>query len=73
MAFKYLSWILFPLVIGYACYLLMYHEQKSWYSFALSTMYGFLLIFGKNTKKIHFKIIFFLFERFYYDDTTIIY
>ncbi|CAF4198146.1 unnamed protein product [Rotaria socialis] len=46
MAFKYLSWMLFPLVIGYACYLLMYHEQKSWYSFCLSTIYGFLLTFG---------------------------
>ncbi|CAF0977717.1 unnamed protein product [Adineta steineri] len=46
MAFKYLSWALFPLVIGYACYLLMYHEQKSWYSFCLSTVYGFLLTFG---------------------------
>ncbi|CAF1488397.1 unnamed protein product [Rotaria magnacalcarata] len=46
MAFKYLSWMLFPLVIGYACYLLMYHEQKSWYSFCLSTVYGFLLTFG---------------------------
>ncbi|CAF2523828.1 unnamed protein product [Rotaria sp. Silwood2] len=46
MAFKYLSWLLFPLVVGYACYLLMYHEQKSWYSFCLSTVYGFLLTFG---------------------------
>ena len=48
MAFKYLSWALFPLVIGYACYNLTYHEQKSWYSFCLSTIYGFLLTFGKT-------------------------
>jgi len=60
MAFKYLSWILFPLVIGYACYLLMYHEQKSWYSFCLSTIYGFLLTFGKNKILIFLKIISFL-------------
>ncbi|CAF0825027.1 unnamed protein product [Adineta steineri] len=46
IAFKYLSWLLFPCVLGYACYLLMYHEQKSWYSFCLSTIYGFLLTFG---------------------------
>jgi hypothetical protein len=46
MAFKYLSWIFFPLVIGYACYLLMYYEQKGWYSFCLNTIYGFLLTFG---------------------------
>jgi hypothetical protein len=39
---------LFPLVLGYACYLLTYHEQKSWYSFCLSTIYGCLLTFGKN-------------------------
>lgn len=51
MAFKYLSWILFPLVLGYACYLLMYHEQKSWYSFCLSTVYGFLLTFGASFGK----------------------
>jgi hypothetical protein len=48
MAFKYLSWLLFPLVVGYACYLLTYHEQKSWYSFSLSTIYGFLLTFGND-------------------------
>jgi hypothetical protein len=54
MAFKYLSWLLFPLVIGYACYLLMYHEQKSWYSFCLSTIYGFLLTFGKKKKNFDF-------------------
>nr|ACD37578.1 cleft lip and palate associated transmembrane protein [Philodina roseola] len=45
-AFKYLSWILFPFVFGYAVYLLIYHEQKSWYSFCLSTIYGFFLTFG---------------------------
>ena len=41
--------MLFPLVVAYACYLLMYHEQKSWYSFCLSTIYGFLLTFGKHS------------------------
>ncbi|CAF0766073.1 unnamed protein product, partial [Didymodactylos carnosus] len=45
-AFRYLSWALFPLVIGYAIYSLTYHEHKSWYSFVLSTIYGFLLTFG---------------------------
>jgi hypothetical protein len=46
LAFKYLSWILFPLVIGYAVYSLIYVEHKSWYSFVLSMIYGFLLTFG---------------------------
>jgi hypothetical protein len=73
MAFRYLSWIFFPLVVSYACYLLMYHEQKGWYSFCLSTIYGFLLTFGKELiQQISNKNIFCLL-RFYYDDSAIIY
>jgi len=45
-AFKYLSWGLFPLVLGYAVYSLIYSEYKGWYSFVLSMIYGFLLTFG---------------------------
>ena len=48
LAFKYLSWILFPLVVCYAIYSLIYSEHKGWYSFALSMTYGFLLTFGKK-------------------------
>jgi hypothetical protein len=73
MAFKYLSWILFPLVIGYASYLLMYHEQKSWYSFCLGTIYGFLLLFGNDKEILFLKKNDFVLQRFYYDDTAIIY
>ncbi|XP_072405452.1 putative lipid scramblase CLPTM1 isoform X1 [Chiloscyllium punctatum] len=46
MAFKYLSWILFPLLGCYAVYSLLYMEHKSWYSWVLSMLYGFLLTFG---------------------------
>ncbi|XP_033734094.1 cleft lip and palate transmembrane protein 1 homolog [Pecten maximus] len=46
MAFKYLSWALFPLLGGYAVYSLFYQEHKGWYSWVLSMMYGFLLTFG---------------------------
>lgn len=46
LAFKYLSWALFPLVFGYAVYSLLYLEHKGWYSWLLSMMYGFLLTFG---------------------------
>lgn len=46
LAFKYLSWVLFPLVVGYAIYSLIYHEHKGWYSWVLSMIYGFLLTFG---------------------------
>jgi len=46
LAFKYLSWALFPLVFGYAIYSLIYQEHKGWYSWLLSMIYGFLLTFG---------------------------
>ncbi|XP_003744055.1 cleft lip and palate transmembrane protein 1 homolog [Galendromus occidentalis] len=46
MAFKYLGIALFPLVVGYCGYSLMYHEHKGWYSFSVSMVYGFLLTFG---------------------------
>lgn len=46
MAFRYLSWLLFPLLGCYAVYSLMYVEHKGWYSFVLSMLYGFLLTFG---------------------------
>ncbi|XP_066910734.1 LOW QUALITY PROTEIN: putative lipid scramblase CLPTM1 [Clytia hemisphaerica] len=46
LAFKYLSWGLFPLLACYAVYSLIYVEHKGWYSFVLSIAYGFLLTFG---------------------------
>jgi len=47
LAFKYLSWALYPLLGGYAVYSLMYNEHRGWYSFVLNMLYGFLLTFGK--------------------------
>merc|ERR1739844_380902 len=46
MAFKYLGVALFPLGIGYSIYSMIYNEHKGWYSFVLSSTYGFLLTFG---------------------------
>lgn len=46
LAFKYLSWALFPLLAGYAVYSLLYLEHKGWYSWVLNMLYGFLLTFG---------------------------
>ncbi|XP_076138565.1 putative lipid scramblase CLPTM1 [Alosa pseudoharengus] len=46
MAFKYLSWFLYPLFGCYAVYSLLYVEHKGWYSWVLSMLYGFLLTFG---------------------------
>ena len=47
MAFKYLSWALYPLLFGYIVYSLFYQEHRGWYSFVLNILYGFLLTFGK--------------------------
>ncbi|GAB0089244.1 cleft lip and palate transmembrane protein 1 [Sergentomyia squamirostris] len=46
LAFKYLGWLCFPLLIGYSVYSLLYNEHKGWYSFVLNMLYGFLLTFG---------------------------
>lgn len=46
MAFKYLSWALFPLLGAYSVYSLIYEEQRGWYSWVLGMLYGFLLTFG---------------------------
>nr|CAD7570481.1 unnamed protein product [Timema californicum] len=46
LAFKYLSWALYPLLGGYAVYSLLYQEHRGWYSFVLNMLYGFLLTFG---------------------------
>ncbi|PIO39517.1 Cleft lip and palate transmembrane protein 1, partial [Aquarana catesbeiana] len=46
MAFRYLSWLLYPLLGCYAVYSLLYIEHKGWYSWVLGMLYGFLLTFG---------------------------
>ncbi|KAL7032356.1 hypothetical protein ACKWTF_007296 [Chironomus riparius] len=46
LAFKYLGWLCFPLLMGYCGYSLLYHEHRGWYSFVLNMLYGFLLTFG---------------------------
>ncbi|KAL1122303.1 hypothetical protein AAG570_003708 [Ranatra chinensis] len=46
LAFKYLSWVLFPLLAMYAIYSLIYLQHKGWYSWVLNMIYGFLLTFG---------------------------
>ncbi|KAG8201779.1 hypothetical protein JTE90_027264 [Oedothorax gibbosus] len=46
LAFRYLSWVLFPILICYAIYSVIYLEHKGWYSWVLGMLYGFLLTFG---------------------------
>ncbi|KAG2382482.1 hypothetical protein C9374_005062 [Naegleria lovaniensis] len=45
-ALRYLSYLFYPLILGYAIYALFNHEFKSWYSFVLSTIVGFIYMFG---------------------------
>ncbi|KAK3814201.1 MAG: cleft lip and palate transmembrane protein 1 [Benniella sp.] len=45
-AFKYLTWAAFPLLGAYAVYSLLYQEHKSWYSFVVGTLVGFVYTFG---------------------------
>lgn len=58
MAFKYLSWLLYPLFGCYAVYSLIYVEHKGWYSWVLSMLYGFLLTFGEWRFTTHTSIHF---------------
>lgn len=46
LAFKYLGWLCFPLLVAYGVYSVIYQEHKGWYSFVLNMLYGFLLTFG---------------------------
>lgn len=45
-ASRYLSYVLYPLVAGYAVYSLMYETHKSWYSWILSSLVGAVYTFG---------------------------
>jgi hypothetical protein len=46
LAMKYLSWVLYPLIIGYAIYSLIYNSHKSWYSWILNSLVGCVYTFG---------------------------
>lgn len=43
---KYLSYILYPLVVGYAIYSLIYHPHKSWYNWTLNSAVSGVYAFG---------------------------
>eukprot|EP00163_Fabomonas_tropica_P004465 TRINITY_DN1393_c0_g1_i2.p1 TRINITY_DN1393_c0_g1~~TRINITY_DN1393_c0_g1_i2.p1 ORF type:complete len:366 (+),score=107.18 TRINITY_DN1393_c0_g1_i2:1123-2220(+) len=46
LAMKYLSYVLYPLLIAYAIYSLVYDSHKSWYSYFLGTAVGAVYTFG---------------------------
>ncbi|KAJ1918558.1 hypothetical protein IWQ60_007470 [Tieghemiomyces parasiticus] len=45
-AYRYLTYLAYPLLAGYAGYSLYYEEHKSWYSFVINTLVGFVYAFG---------------------------
>ena len=45
-AMRYLSYALYPCVIGYAIYALYYETHKSWYSWILNSLVGAVYTFG---------------------------
>ena len=45
-AMKYLSYVIYPLVIGYSIYALVNESHKSWYSWILSSLVGAVYAFG---------------------------
>lgn len=45
-AMVYLAYVLFPLVVAYSIYNLIYEEHKSWYSWILSSLVGAVYTFG---------------------------
>lgn len=46
MAMKYLEYLVYPLVIGYALYSLKYERHKSWYSWIINSLVGAVYAFG---------------------------
>lgn len=46
MAFKYLSWVCAPLLVGYTIYSVLYESHKNWYSFLVGTAVQAVYMFG---------------------------
>lgn len=45
-AMKYLSYVMYPLVVGYAIYSLWYQKHRSWYSWMINSLVGAVYAFG---------------------------
>lgn len=45
-AMRYLSYALYPLIIGYSIYALVYETHKGWYSWLLGSLVGAVYAFG---------------------------
>ena len=46
LAFKYVSWVMIPVLIAYTAYTLVYETHRGWYSFVISTLTSFVYAFG---------------------------
>ncbi|TEB30111.1 cleft lip and palate transmembrane 1 [Coprinellus micaceus] len=46
LAFRYVSYVAIPLLIGYSGYSLVYSTHRGWYSFVISTLTSFVYMFG---------------------------
>lgn len=46
LAFRYVSYVAAPLLVGYTIYSLMYESHKGWYSFTIRTLTSFVYTFG---------------------------
>ncbi|WAQ93365.1 hypothetical protein PtA15_18A425 [Puccinia triticina] len=46
LAFRWVSYVTVPSLLGYTIYSLLYHEHRGWYSFTISTLSSFVYAFG---------------------------
>ncbi|KIM75025.1 hypothetical protein PILCRDRAFT_827729 [Piloderma croceum F 1598] len=46
LAFRYVSYVAVPCLLGYSIYSLMYGTHRGWYSFVISTLTSFVYMFG---------------------------
>lgn len=46
IAMRYMSYAMFPILIGYTIYSAFYNEHKGWYSFVINTLVGAIYTFG---------------------------
>lgn len=46
LAFRYVSYVTIPTLLGYSIYSLIYETHRGWYSFVISTLTSFVYMFG---------------------------
>jgi len=46
LAFRWVSYVAIPCLLGYTIYSLIYETHRGWYSFIISTLTSFVYMFG---------------------------